>query len=570
MDLKLLDKDFRYFLFHLWKFLGIPEPTPVQYEIAEWFQWCTVGDGRKQHSLTIAFRGVGKSWIRTGGTLWLARQNPDWKFLLPSASGSRSADFTRFTRRIIDEWPVVSYLKPRGSQRDTTMGFDFGPAAPAQAPSVISCGIGGQMASLRADFIFPDDVEVPNNSFSESKRDALLAAWSEFHSLLTPGGVIHGQGTPQTEESIYLKLIRDRGYNVRFWPIEIPKADELNPYMGRLSPTVAAKVLGGKAGQPTDPIRFPTEEIEAKKRGSGLSHFRLHFMLDTSLSDQERFPLKTRDLIVMPLPKDSAPTSVTWGFGHEYRLTELTNLGFSGDHFNKPARSTDTYVKYQCLSMFIDPAGSGGDELAWCIMGPVMGNLFVPAFGGMAGGYCQENLQKLAEIAAEYKVTCVYTEDNMGDGMFKTLLQPVLHRRIKCGLEGYKVHGQKELRIISTLEPLMNAHRLVIDYSHAAADIKRAKEHDCLSQSLFYQMTHVTKQRKALQHDDRLDILASAAQHWVDSMAVDNAQAIADHQRELEDQQLKEWMEGAIPLSKFKNKPVVEPTFTNWSDPLRN
>lgn len=550
--------------------MGKPEPTPIQYEIAEWFQYCTLGEGRKNHSLTIAFRGVGKSWIRTGGTLWLARQNPDWKFLLPSASGVRSTDFTRFTRRIIDEWSVVSFLKPRGTQRDTTIGFDFGPAAPAQAPSVISCGIGGQMASLRSDFIFPDDVEVPNNSFSEAKREALMTGWSEFHSLLTPGGVIHGQGTPQTEESIYIKLIKDRGYDVRFWPIESPAADELSPYLGRLSPRVATMVVSGRSGEPVDPVRFPPDEIQAKKLGAGLSHYRLHFMLDTSLSDKERFPLKTRDLIVMPLPKDSGPTSVTWGFGHEYHIPELMNLGFSGDHFNKPARITDKYTKYHGLGMFIDPAGTGGDELAWCIMGPLMGNLYVPAFGGMSGGYSPNNLDKLALLAAEYKVNCVYTEDNMGDGMFKALLQPVLHRRIRCGLEGYKVHGQKELRIINTLEPLMNAHKLIIDQSHVDMDIRQARERDCIQQSLFYQMTHVTKQRRALMFDDRLDILAAGAKHWVETMVVDNEQAIADHLRAEQEKATEDWLRDATPLSRlgqYKQTPV---SVTNWSDPLRN
>jgi hypothetical protein len=574
MNQKLLWTDFRYFLFHLWKFLGLPEPTPVQYEVAEWFQWCTIGGGPKR-SITIAFRGIGKSWIRTGGTLFLAGNNPDWKFFLPSATREKSNQFTQFTRMIMDTWEVVSFLRPTSRQRDTSLGFDFGPAAPAQAPSVTSCGIGGQMTGSRADFIFPDDVEIPNNSFSEIKREQLLTAWSEFDSILSPGGVIHGQGTPQTEESIYLKLIRDRGYHARFWPAEIPKDSELGPYLGFLAPSLYNRVLEGHSGQPADPTRFDTDELLQKKSGSGLSHYRLHFMLDTSLSDQERYPLKTKDLIVVPLMKTGGPTQVVWGCGPEYRLKEFPNVGFSGDHFSKPSMVSQQWENLQGSHMFIDPAGTGGDELAWCIMGHLMGNLYVPSFGGMPGGYCRENLEKLADIARDHKVNCVYVEDNMGDGMFRALLQPVLHRKHQCGLEGFKVTGQKELRIIAALEPLLNSHRLILDYTAVKADLDSTKEE--IRHSLFYQMTHITKQRKALQWDDRLDCLASAARHWANVMEIDNSAAIERHKKELEDRALEEWLDGATPLvpgeshrGRLQGANRVAPMgVTNWSDPLR-
>lgn len=31
-------KDFRNFLYLVWKHLNLPDPTPIQYEIAEWMQ----------------------------------------------------------------------------------------------------------------------------------------------------------------------------------------------------------------------------------------------------------------------------------------------------------------------------------------------------------------------------------------------------------------------------------------------------------------------------------------------------------------------------------------------------
>ena len=50
-------KDFRNFLFLVWKQLALPEPTKVQYDIAEYLQ--TSG----KRSIIQAFRGVGKSYI---------------------------------------------------------------------------------------------------------------------------------------------------------------------------------------------------------------------------------------------------------------------------------------------------------------------------------------------------------------------------------------------------------------------------------------------------------------------------------------------------------------------------
>ena len=50
-------KDFRNFLFVVWKHLGLPNPTKLQYDIADFMQ-----SGPKR-GLVMAFRGVGKSWI---------------------------------------------------------------------------------------------------------------------------------------------------------------------------------------------------------------------------------------------------------------------------------------------------------------------------------------------------------------------------------------------------------------------------------------------------------------------------------------------------------------------------
>ena len=73
------------------------------------------------------------------------------------------------------------------------------------------------------------------------------------------------------------------------------------------------------------------------------------------------------------------------------------------------------------------------------------------------------------------------------------------HCSIICGpngKEGIHASGQKETRIIDTIEPVINQHRLVVD--RAVAE----------NQELWLQFTRITRDRNCLQHDDRVDSLA--------------------------------------------------------------
>ena len=57
-----------------------------------------------------------------------------------------------------------------------------------------------------------------------------------------------------------------------------------------------------------------------------------------------------------------------------------------------------------------------------------------------------------------------------------------------------------------------------------------------------YQLTRITKQRGALAHDDRLDVLAMACQYWVDQMAADADNQIQVRKDELLEQELDKFM----------------------------
>ena len=100
------DKDFRYFLVVVWKHLQLPNPTPVQLDIAEYMQ-----NGQKRRIIE-AFRGVGKSWMAAAYTLWLLRNDPQKKIMVVSASKTRADDFAQFCLRLIREMPILQCLEP--------------------------------------------------------------------------------------------------------------------------------------------------------------------------------------------------------------------------------------------------------------------------------------------------------------------------------------------------------------------------------------------------------------------------------------------------------------------------
>ena len=249
--------DFRIFLILVWRTLGLPDPTPIQLDIAHYLQH---GPRRK---VIEAFRGVGKSWITSAYVVWRLRMHPNLKFLVVSASKDRANNFTTFTRRLINEIDVLSCLKPDRDQRDSMISFDVGPARPDHSPSVKSVGIFGQLTGTRADEIISDDVEVATNSLTQGMRDRISSAVREYDAILKPDGRITYLGTPQTEQSLY-NLLPDRGYSLRVWPARYPDDAQTAVYGDRLAPIIIqilAQRGAGIIGTSTDPKRFTDDDL---------------------------------------------------------------------------------------------------------------------------------------------------------------------------------------------------------------------------------------------------------------------------------------------------------------------
>jgi hypothetical protein len=539
-----IKEDFRNLLYLIWRHLGLPDPTEVQYDIAYNLQ-----NGPKR-MIVEAFRGVGKSWITSAFVCWLLLCNPQIKILVVSASKQRADDFSTFVKRLIHEMPMLQHLKAKDGQRDSNIAFDVGPSMPAHAPSVKSIGITGQIAGSRADVIIPDDIEVPNNSLTQMMRDKLATSVKEFDAVLTPkpASRILYLGTPQTEFSVYNQLV-DRGYTMFIWPARYPNATLQGRYAERLAPYIAERLEKNPAlveacdgrGAPTDPARFSDFDLIEREASYGRSGFAMQFMLDTSSSDSDRYPLKLSDLVIMGLSGELAPVTVTWGSGPDQIIKEVSVIGLQGDRYHRPIFHSKDFLEYQGTVMTIDPAGRGGDELAYAVVSMLNGNLYLRDCVGLKGGYSDENLRTLAEVAKKFNVKKIIVESNFGDGMFTKLLTPFLTRIYPCTTEEIHSSVQKEKRIIDTLEPVMNQHRLIVDERLIKKDGENyngyALEHAHKYQ-LFYQMTRITRERGAIAKDDRLDALAMAVAYWVETMDKDVQKAQDEHRAAALDKEL--------------------------------
>jgi hypothetical protein len=497
-----IKNDFRNFLFLAWKHLGLPPPTAVQYDIAQYLQ-----HGPKR-LIIEAFRGVGKSWITSAFVVWRLLCDPQLKFLVVSASKQRADDFSTFTKRIIHEMEILQHLKARSEQRDSNVAFDVGPSRASHAPTVKSVGITGQIVGSRAHIIIADDVEVLSNALTQVMREKLEEVVKEFDAVVMPkvGRVVY-LGTPQVEETLYNRL-QDKGYKCRIWPALKPAKRLVEFYGPRLAPYI--NELDIPIGEPTDPDRFDSLDLEERKASYGKAGFARQFMLDTSGEDSLRYPLKLADLLVVPLDKDKAPGRIQWAKGD--RDLTLQAVGLTGDYFYKPFSVSEDYYEYTGCAMHIDPAGRGQDETGYCITKFLNGNIFVLKVGGLPGGYDRSTLKQLASLAAEFKPNAIEIEANFGDGMYTQLFKPVLNEQYNCLVEEIKHHKQKEHRILDTLEILMSQHRIIFNYEEIIRDYEDYKEHP--QRQLFYQMTRLSRDKGSLQHDDRVDVLAMGVAYW--------------------------------------------------------
>ncbi len=504
-------RDFKNFLYVVFKHINLPSPTDIQYDVADELQYAEGDLG------VLGFRGLAKSTLTGIFVDWRFDRNPEHEQILyVGANQAEAISGLKFSRSLMEIVPFLEYLKPdvAKGQRDSALQFDVRPAEVRKQPSCKALGIFGNLTGNRSTLIVSDDIETSENCDTQIKREHMERSITEYRQIVQPlKGQILYLGTPHTEVSVYNKIY-DKGTPIRIFPIRYPTEEQQKKYGDKLAPSIINKINNDNSiiGTSTDPIRFGEEDI-LKLEAEGRSKFAMQQMLDTTLSDIERYPLRCSDLIVIDCDKEIAPEKLAYGSSPSQIIKDVDCYGIGNDKFYSPIPIPDIkWVKYQYKVMTIDPSGRGQDELAYDIGGVVNSQIFLLDQDGLQGGYTQTNLEVLAKLAKEYKVNKIKIESNFGDGMFTALFMPVLRKiGYQCKVEEVRHNTQKEKRIIDTLEPVMNQHRLIVDKHLIKKDAESIKVYPLDKQqqySLFYQLTRITRDRGALRHDDRLDCLA--------------------------------------------------------------
>ena len=538
--LDLLKDDFKLFLQALWSELDLPNPTRAQYAIADYLQ-----HGPKRLQIQ-AFRGVGKSWITGAFVLWTLFNNPEKKIMIISASKERADNMSIFLQKLIIETPWLAHLRPKSDDsRWSRISFDVA-CSPHQAPSVKSVGITGQLTGSRADLMILDDIEVPGNSMTEFMREKLLQLCTEAESILTPknDSRIMFLGTPQTTFTVYRKLA-ERAYKPFVWPARYPR--KVTQYEGLLAPQLVEDIDGGAEPWQVTDDRFDNEDLIEREASMGRSNFMLQFMLDTSLSDAEKFPLKCSDLIVTSVNPTTAPESIVWCSDPQNVIKDLPTVGLPGDYFYSPMQLQGTWDSYQETICSVDPSGRGSDETAAAYISQRNGFLYVHDMRAYKDGYSDRTLLDILKGCKKYGVTKLLIETNFGDGIVSELFKKhMVQTKQGIDIEEVRANVRKEDRIIDSLEPILNQHRLIVDRNVIEWDFKSNPDsppEERLLYMLFYQMSRMCREKGAIRHDDRIDCLAQGVQYFTDAMGISALEAIKDRKRNEWNSMLEEFFD---------------------------
>ena len=535
-----LQQDFKLFLQALWTQLDLPSPTRAQYAIADYLQ-----HGPKRLQIQ-AFRGVGKSWITGAFVLWTLFNDVEKKIMIISASKERADNMSIFLQKLIIETPWLSHLRPKSDDaRWSRISFDVN-CSPHQAPSVKSVGITGQLTGSRADLMILDDIEVPGNSMTELMREKLLQLCTEAESILTPknDSRIMFLGTPQTVFTVYRKLA-ERNYRPFVWPARYPR--KTSNYEGLLAPQLQSDVdTGAKPWDVTDD-RFDDEDLIEREAAMGRSNFMLQFMLDTSLSDAEKFPLKMADLIVTSVNPDKCPESIVWCSDPANVIKDAPTVGLPGDYFYSPMQQQGEWLPYAETICSVDPSGRGSDETTAAFISQRNGFLYLHEMRAYRDGYSDNTLLDILKECKKLKVSKLIIESNFGDGIVAELFKKHIQSlQLNIGIEETRANVRKEDRIIDALEPILNQHRLVVDRSVIDWDYKSNPDEapeKRLMYMLFYQMSRMCREKGAVRHDDRIDCLAQGVKYFTDAFGISAQEEIKARKREQWNEMLEAFLD---------------------------
>ena len=502
---------------------GNPDLNRVQADILKFLF------GGNKYRMVEAQRGQAKTTIAAIYAVFRIIHEPHKRIMIVSQTAKRAEEIAGWVIKIFRGLDFLEFMLPDiyAGDKASIKGFEvhYTLRGSDKSPSVACYSIEAGMQGARADIILADDVESLQNSRTAAGRALLEDLTKEFESINQFGDIIY-LGTPQSVNSIYNNLPA-RGYQIRIWPGRYPTFDQQPSYGDFLAPMILQDMtddpelrrgygLDGMQGAPTCPEMYDDEKLIEKEISQGTAKFQLQFMLNTRLMDADRYPLRLNNLIMMSFGVDSLPEMPTWSNDTMNLIGDAPRFGNKpSDYLYRPIPRPYEWKPIQRRVMYIDPAGGGknGDETGVAIVFLLGTFIYVYKVFGVPGGYKETHLERIVREAKYAGVKEVFIEKNFGHGAFEAVIKPYFEREWPAELLEDYATGQKEARIIETLEPLLTTHRIIFNSEMIKWDIDSVQHYPLeirMSYSLFGQISNITLEKGCLRHDDRLDALYGA------------------------------------------------------------
>ncbi|AZF94045.1 terminase large subunit [Pectobacterium phage Clickz] len=543
------------------RFLGYTL-TPMQRDIARYMQY-----GPRQ-CMVAAQRGEAKSTLAALFAVWRLIQDWNEWVLIVSGGETQASEVALLIIQLIERWGILCYLRPDRSRGDRTSYEHYDIHCDlrtvSKSPSVACVGITAQLQGKRATLLIPDDIETTNNSLTATNREILLLRSKEFGAICVDGRIMY-LGTPQTKDSIYRTLV-NRGYEMRIWPGRIPTEEEEQRYGSTLAPYILELITKGAArtgygidgsrGEASDPARYDEALSIEKELEFGPEGYQLQYMLDTSLSDAQRTRIKLSDAIVACLGTDAAPDTLYYAATPQYRVQSVPD-SIKQEVLYHVAGNGNLLLPYQHKIMVVDPAGCGGDEVAFACGGALNSYIHLFGVGGLQGGLIEENCNVLLDYCEEFGITDIVMEANMGHGTASMVLLNVIAKRKlpHIGVRDIYAKGQKERRIIDTLGPVFRRHKFVLHERAIEMDTEYCQKYPLNKRNLYsllFQLTGITYDRGSLAKDDRADAVGHLVNELKGFISVDEEK----ESEKLQQRAVREFLGNPMGYEQSVRKPV--------------
>lgn len=518
---------------------GNPDLNRVQADILKF-----LFSGNK-YRMVEAQRGQAKTTIAAIYAVFRIIHEPHKRIMIVSQTAKRAEEIAGWVIKIFRGLDFLEFMLPDmyAGDKASIKGFEihYTLRGSDKSPSVACYSIEAGMQGARADIILADDVESLQNSRTAAGRALLEDLTKEFESINQYGDIIY-LGTPQSVNSIYNNLPA-RGYQIRIWPGRYPTVEQEASYGDFLAPMILMDMtddpdlrrgygIDGMQGAPTCPEMYDDEKLIEKEISQGTAKFQLQFMLNTRLMDADRYPLRLNHLIMMSFGVDAVPEMPTWSNDSLNLIGDAPRFGNKpSDYLYRPVPRPYEWKSIQRRIAYIDPAGGGknGDETGVAIVFLLGTFVYVYKVFGVPGGYDEVNLNRIVNEVKHAEVREVFIEKNFGHGAFEAVIKPYFERDWPVSIEEDYATGQKEIRIIETLEPLLTAHRLIFNVEMIKQDIDSVQRYPLehrMSYSLFAQISNITLEKGSLRHDDRLDALYGAIRQLTSQIDYDEVNRI--------------------------------------------